>query len=118
MKLRPPLSLILPLAVSACVTLPEIGMDHPAHPDASQARAMPLSNTLTRHEPATMSHDHGVDEDGHAMPESENKVTLYTCPMDPEVVQDKPGSCPICGMRLKPKPAEADHEGGGHDHDR
>ena len=26
----------------------------------------------------------------------------YTCPMHPEVVQDEPGSCPICGMALEP----------------
>ncbi|GGC05857.1 efflux RND transporter periplasmic adaptor subunit [Dyadobacter sediminis] len=24
----------------------------------------------------------------------------YTCPMHPQIVQDKPGSCPICGMDL------------------
>ncbi|UQA63791.1 heavy metal translocating P-type ATPase [Polyangium aurulentum] len=28
--------------------------------------------------------------------------TIYTCPMDPEIRQDKPGSCPICGMALEP----------------
>ncbi|NNE66400.1 MAG: YHS domain-containing protein, partial [Pyrinomonadaceae bacterium] len=27
----------------------------------------------------------------------------YTCPMHPEIVQDKPGSCPICGMALEPR---------------
>jgi hypothetical protein len=30
----------------------------------------------------------------------------YTCPMHPEVVQNKPGKCPKCGMNLvavKPK---------------
>lgn len=35
----------------------------------------------------------------------------YTCPMHPEVVQDKPGTCPYCGMALEPKSftgAEAD----------
>ena len=24
----------------------------------------------------------------------------YTCPMHPEVVSDKPGKCPTCGMNL------------------
>jgi Cu+-exporting ATPase len=28
--------------------------------------------------------------------------TRYTCPMDPEVVSDKPGACPKCGMALEP----------------
>ncbi|KAF1693180.1 hypothetical protein CSC62_13490 [Pseudoxanthomonas jiangsuensis] len=28
--------------------------------------------------------------------------TLYTCPMDPEIVRDGPGTCPICGMALEP----------------
>lgn len=27
---------------------------------------------------------------------------LYQCPMHPEIVQDRPGSCPICGMDLVP----------------
>jgi P-type Cu+ transporter len=26
----------------------------------------------------------------------------YTCPMHPEVVSDKPGRCPKCGMDLEP----------------
>ena len=29
--------------------------------------------------------------------------TLYTCPMHPEVRQDKPGACPKCGMALEPE---------------
>ena len=28
--------------------------------------------------------------------------TLWTCPMHPQIVRDKPGSCPICGMALEP----------------
>jgi membrane fusion protein, copper/silver efflux system len=31
--------------------------------------------------------------------------TLYTCPMHPEVVSDKPGKCPKCGMNLELKPS-------------
>jgi Cu+-exporting ATPase len=34
--------------------------------------------------------------------------TTYTCPMHPEVNQDTPGSCPICGMALEPVEAVAD----------
>jgi Cu+-exporting ATPase len=28
--------------------------------------------------------------------------TIWTCPMDPEVVLDHPGACPICGMATEP----------------
>ncbi len=35
--------------------------------------------------------------------------TTYTCPMHPEIVQEGPGACPICGMALEPKmPATAE----------
>lgn len=30
------------------------------------------------------------------------KETLYTCPMHPQIRQDHPGQCPICGMNLVP----------------
>jgi membrane fusion protein, copper/silver efflux system len=30
-------------------------------------------------------------------------VQLYTCPMHPQIIQDHPGSCPICNMTLVPK---------------
>ena len=34
----------------------------------------------------------------------------YTCPMHPEIVRSKPGSCPICGMALEPRTAAAEEE--------
>ena len=34
--------------------------------------------------------------------------SLFVCPMDPEVVSDKPGVCPICGMALEPMTASLD----------
>jgi len=40
----------------------------------------------------------------------EASVGTYTCPMHPEVVQDGPGACPICGMALEPKVASDSHE--------
>jgi Cu+-exporting ATPase len=32
----------------------------------------------------------------------------YTCPMHPEVISDKPGPCPICGMALEPRTVTLD----------
>ncbi len=37
--------------------------------------------------------------------------TLYTCPMHPEIVQEGPGSCPLCGMALEPMGVPAADEG-------
>jgi Cu+-exporting ATPase len=34
--------------------------------------------------------------------------TIYTCPMHPEIRQEGPGSCPICGMALEPETVTAD----------
>ncbi len=36
--------------------------------------------------------------------------TLYTCPMHPDVVQEGPGDCPICGMALEPMAITAEHD--------
>jgi len=34
------------------------------------------------------------------------KTRLWTCPMDPQVVEKEPGDCPICGMKLVPMGSE------------
>ena len=36
--------------------------------------------------------------------------TLYTCPMHPEIQQNRPGSCPKCGMTLEPITLESDEK--------
>src|ERR1700720_1830135 len=36
----------------------------------------------------------------------------YTCPMHPQILEDHPGSCPICGMALVKKSGQAS-EGAG-----
>ena len=47
---------------------------------------------MTRHEQLT---------DGSAI--EANQGAIYVCPMDPEVRQRDPGSCPKCGMALEPE---------------
>ena len=34
--------------------------------------------------------------------------TVYTCPMHPQIRQDHPGACPICGMALEPEQPSLD----------
>lgn len=34
-------------------------------------------------------------------------VAYYTCPMHPQIHEDHPGNCPICGMKLVPVRSEA-----------
>jgi Cu+-exporting ATPase len=46
--------------------------------------------------------------EGRPAPEPMPEGTLYTCPMDPEIVQEGPGDCPICGMALEPMMPSAD----------
>ncbi len=47
------------------------------------------------------------DKDDAPAPEG----TIYTCPMHPQIRQDRPGACPICGMALEPEQPSADDSG-------
>jgi RND family efflux transporter MFP subunit len=38
----------------------------------------------------------------HGSAATTKEKTLYTCGMHPQVIQDHPGNCPICGMKLTP----------------
>ncbi|TDD97085.1 efflux RND transporter periplasmic adaptor subunit [Flavobacterium cellulosilyticum] len=38
--------------------------------------------------------------------EMDHKNEIYTCSMHPQIIRDKPGSCPICGMNLVKKATE------------
>jgi P-type Cu+ transporter len=64
--------------------------------------------------PADAGHDHHAHGHSHGAPAAKAPPspapsgTIYTCPMHPEIRQDHPGNCPICGMTLEPEmPSEA-----------
>ena len=64
-----------------------------------------------RSDPGRFTADH-ADRDGNGsepivlaprlLKKPDPPGTTYTCPMHPEIVRDRPGSCPICGMALEP----------------
>lgn len=41
---------------------------------------------------------------------SPQRGVIYTCPMHPEIRQEGPGNCPICGMALEPVGASLEEE--------
>ncbi|MFZ6649308.1 efflux RND transporter periplasmic adaptor subunit [Undibacterium sp. TJN25] len=57
---------------------------------------------------ATVMHQHGMQAVSAA---KQGDAEAYTCPMHPEVVQDHPGTCPICGMTLVKMQQAGDHAG-------
>jgi DNA-directed RNA polymerase subunit RPC12/RpoP len=72
-------------------------LNDPANPNAPEALFTPRPNWLLEKE--SMITKQPITE---AMPATE-KITIYTCPMHPEVLQHDQGRCPDCGMRLIPK---------------
>lgn len=48
------------------------------------------------------SHEAAAESTAGIGPSSAEETMAYTCPMHPEVRQDKPDSCPKCGMALEP----------------
>jgi hypothetical protein len=46
--------------------------------------------------------DH-TTQSGDPPAQKSQKTVQYTCSMHPEIVQDKPGDCPKCGMKLVEK---------------
>lgn len=50
----------------------------------------------------------GIEWDGKdALPRTATAPAVWTCPMHPEIRQDHPGTCPLCGMALEPEVAAA-----------
>jgi P-type Cu+ transporter len=59
-------------------------------------------------------HEHHAHAHAHVSPTPAGAPagTIYTCPMHPQIRQQGPGHCPICGMALEPLvPIEATDDG-------
>jgi hypothetical protein len=91
-----------PLMLAAIVP---IATEPPAAAGQADERTLTRSgpdskNGLGHKGSASVEDNRQVGEGGKA---GKQAVVLYTCPMHPEVISDKPGRCPKCGMKLVPK---------------
>ena len=62
-------------------------------------------------------HPHAMGAPVAPAPASGQPGTIWTCPMHPQIEQDHPGACPICGMALEPKTATTGPEENAELHD-
>ncbi|QGT79658.1 efflux RND transporter periplasmic adaptor subunit [Guyparkeria halophila] len=94
---------------------PICGMDlvekeFPAEQTEQAAESSPESSA---NEDAHAGHDHA-----QASGDGDETVTRWTCPMHPQIVEEEPGSCPICGMDLVEKDYPASEVAGGESDSR
>lgn len=87
----------------------------PMHPDIRQSRPgkcpkcgmklVPEKNDIPKSDDSSRNdNSQHADETSPAPDTSDTKdKTIYTCPMHPEVRQNRPGKCPKCGMTLVPE---------------
>ncbi len=83
--------------VYTCPMHPQIKQDTPGQCPICGMNLEPVEKSTTQTRIKTESHTKAAVTDVH-----QEKIKKYVCPMHPQIVQDGPGNCPICGMTLVP----------------
>lgn len=103
-----------------CPMHPEIIQDKPGNCPKCGMNLIPLngkqSESHSNHHEHTKVEKHTGEEEQPAPVINIKEAKgfhKYTCPMHPQIVQDEPGKCPLCGMTLVP--LTKSKGGGGHE---
>ena len=87
--------------IYTCPMHPEVRQDHPGNCPICHMNLVPEGQPVSGPD----HHGHAAGEQAPASaappPQEAPAGTTYTCPMHPEIRQDHPGNCPICGMTLE-----------------
>ena len=87
--------------IYTCPMHPEVRQDHPGNCPICHMNLVPEGQPVSGPD----HHGHAAGEQAPASaappPQEAPAGTTYTCPMHPEIRQDHPGNCPICGMSLE-----------------
>lgn len=94
------------VAMYTCPMHPQVRQDHPGTCPICGMELVPEEPSASA---STSAPAAGAAPAAPAAPQKQ----LYTCPMHPQVVQDHPGTCPICGMELVPKTADEGPQAAG-----
>jgi rubrerythrin len=99
--------------VYSCPMHPEIRQDRPGSCPKCGMKLVPDTESQQKSRAVDRGASTGTAGDHPGGGKATPKI-IYTCPMHPEVRQDRPGKCPKCGMKLVPEQqgsASGKHDG-------
>lgn len=101
-----------------CSMHPEIIQDKPGECPKCGMKFIPVNseseNDHSHHhvKPETKKHPGHEHQPSSVVSNSQTLgLSKYTCPMHPQIIQDGPGKCPLCGMTLVPLAKPNQHNG-------
>ncbi len=103
-----------------CPMHPEIMLSHPGHCPVDGTKLVPYhyhagdtlptsGNGLNAMHAMHIGHPDVPGPAASASAQGKAKPKMWVCPMHPQIMQDHPGHCPICGMKLVPYHGAAAH---------